>query len=71
MARLITDWSTDDPLLGEMLKSIAEEKDDVLRLELEAGLHTWQAQHCIKTAARLELYREGYVRRKKRPSPLP
>jgi hypothetical protein len=47
-----------------MLKSINDEPDPVLKLELEAGLHTWQAQWCIKRAAQMELYAKGYIRKR-------
>lgn len=44
MARLITEWSSDDPGLADMLRSIAEVPEhSTARLELEAALHTWQA----------------------------
>lgn len=46
MARLVTEWSTNDPGLANMLRSIAEFPEySIERMELEAALHAWQAGH--------------------------
>jgi hypothetical protein len=65
-ARLLTGWSTDDPGLAEMLRSIQDEPDLALRLELFAGLHTWQAQHDIRLAERI---RCGRPRSRRKDAP--
>lgn len=47
MPRLITDWTTEDPALAVTLRRIASyPEDSPERLELEAVLHTFQAQWC-------------------------
>jgi hypothetical protein len=54
MPQLVTEWSTDDPGLAEMLKSIAAlPAYDPDRHELEALLHTQQARLAWREADRL------------------
>lgn len=54
MPRLVTEWSTSDPGLAEMLRSIADlPEHDPTRHELEALLHTQQARIAWREADRL------------------
>lgn len=54
MPRLITEWSTEDPGLADMLRDIASfPEHSVERLELEAILHTQQAAWCYRRIGRL------------------
>jgi hypothetical protein len=54
MPRLITEWSTSDPGLADMLRSIAElPEHDPVRHEMEALLHTQQARFAWREADRL------------------
>lgn len=54
MPRLITEWSTEDPGLADMLREIASfPEHSVERLELEALLHTQQAAWCHRQVGRL------------------
>jgi hypothetical protein len=54
MPRLITEWSTRDPKLAEMLREIARFPErSVERLELEAILHTQQAAWCHREIGRI------------------
>lgn len=56
MPRLLTEWSTDDPQLAEMLRSIdAEPEHTSLRQELEGALHMMQARLAWRRA---DQYRE-------------
>lgn len=64
MRGLITEWSTDDPVVARTLQLISGETDPVAKLELEATLHQWQANDCLRRAER---YREYRSRRKKKP----
>lgn len=68
MPRLITEWSTDDPRLAEMLRSIAEEPEhSVERQELEAALHMMQARFCWARADRMRARaREDEARARRR-----
>lgn len=53
MARLVTEWSTDDPKLAETLRLIQQTPDHTSeREELEAALHTFQARLCWQRAER-------------------
>ncbi len=56
MARLITEWSTDDPQIADMLRSIDSETNAVLRLELESALHIWQGMKAARDAERLRCH---------------
>lgn len=54
MPRLITEWSTEDPGLADMLREIASfPEGSVERLELEAILHTQQAAWWHRQIGRL------------------
>lgn len=57
MPRLITEWSTDDPDLAEMLKMINREPDPALKLDLEAMLHHQLALISTRDAERLRVGR--------------
>ncbi len=67
MPKLITEWSTDDPGLAEMLKSIAAEPEySELRLEMEIALHQFQAKHTAEQLGRLRADRLDSERRRAR-----
>jgi len=54
MPRLVTEWSTEDAGLADMLRDIASfPEGSVERLELEAILHTQQAAWCHRQIGRL------------------
>lgn len=54
MPRLITEWSSEDVSLADMLREIASfPEGSVERLELEAILHTQQAAWCHRQVGRL------------------
>lgn len=53
--RLVTEWSTDSPVLARTLKMVAAAPEGtLLRLELEAALHSFQARHCYEQIGRLK-----------------
>lgn len=54
---LTTEWSTDDPAIARTLQLISGETDPVAKLELEATLHQWQANDCLRQAERYRQYR--------------
>lgn len=63
-ARLITEWSTDDPQIAEALKTIAKAPEySSEREELEGALHTFQARLCWQRAA---VYRQREQEREAR-----
>lgn len=65
MPRLITEWSTDDEAIARSLRLIDSEADHIVRLELEAALHTFQAGWCLREAATLrERQRASGVRQR-------
>ena len=66
MPRLITEWSTDDPGLAEMLRSIAEFPEySVERIELEAVLHSWQASHLYRLLGEMRAERTQSARNRR------
>lgn len=72
MPRLITEWSTEDPGLANVLREITSFPEfSVERLELEALLHTMQAAWCHRQIGRLRQLRgqhRGGARRRTEPA---
>lgn len=65
--RLITEWSTDSPVLAPTLKLVAAEPEhSILRLELEAALHSYQARLCYQQIERLKSAERDRAARKAR-----
>lgn len=63
--RLITEWSTPSPVLAKVLKMVSDEPEhSILRLELEAALHSFQARLCYEQIARLKRAEQDRARRK-------
>lgn len=57
-AELVTEWSSSDPRLAAMLRSIAELPEwSEERLAAEAALHTFQAQLAHERIGRIRLER--------------
>jgi hypothetical protein len=51
--RLTTAFDTDYPALQVLLTQVQNEKDPIVKLEVEAVLHHWAAADCIRKAERL------------------
>ena len=65
MAELITDWSSADPRLAALLRSIAD-MHGPQRWAAEAALHTFQAQHCTALIGAYEERQRDSARRSRR-----
>lgn len=67
MTTLHTSWSTEDETLAQVLTLIAGCSDAVVRNELEAQLHMFQAMQCVREAAELRALRARRTRRNPKP----
>lgn len=68
MPRLLTEWrvAEEGPLADSLRMIAAEPEHSILRLELEAALHSFQARHCYEQIDRLRRAEQDRAARKAR-----
>lgn len=67
MSTLHTSWSTEDETLAQILKLVDGCSDVIVKNELEAQLHIFQAMQCVREAAELRALRARRSRRNPKP----
>ena len=71
MPRLLTEWSCaeEGPLADSLRMIAAEPEHSILRLELEAALHSFQARLCYQQIERLRTAERDREKRKRARQP--